>query len=104
MSLIIIILYFIPSITAPIGYDSISVKITPCIRRESKKLLSIMDPVPPASTPNSNKQKGTGATPSDTAAVPPLPEGVLDFTAKNPPDKDGYYHFSVCLLIATTIN
>ncbi|XP_019852941.1 PREDICTED: uncharacterized protein LOC100631617 isoform X2 [Amphimedon queenslandica] len=82
--------------TAPIGYDSISVKITPCIGRESKKLLSILKPIPAAFPPSSRKQKLTATTPSDadTPAVPPLPEGVLDFTAENPPDKDGYYHFS----------
>ena len=90
------------SFSTTIGYDSINVKITPCIGRESKKLLSVLSSVPAAPPPDSKKCKVTG-TLSDTPAVPPLPEGVLDFTQDNPPDKDGYYHFSVSFLRAATL-
>lgn len=67
-----------------IGYDSINVRVTPSIGREAKKLLATIKPAdcpPPSKRPKVESTK--------------VPEGVLDFTRDNPPDKDGYYHFTV---------
>ena len=67
-----------------IGYDSINIRVTPSIGREAKKLLATIKPAdcpPPSKRPKVESTK--------------VPEGVLDFTRDNPPDKDGYYHFTV---------